>query len=114
MSIQGRLPGPAFIKQVCIALIAGVAAGCVLFPAHLMSQITGVWGSEIPDPPVKCISDELREEIFKQIEINRAALEKSGKLGSVRSSLPPMFIWPLRQAPHFNYPGKNNNGHQGG
>jgi hypothetical protein len=43
--------------------------------------------------------------LHKQIAENRAALIRSGKLTVNRSALPPMFIWPMQQAPHFNYPG---------
>jgi len=59
------------------------------------------------DPPtvIKCVPDAAREHIMAQLAINRKALEKSGKLRADRSALPPMFSWPLRQAPHFNYPG---------
>ena len=53
----------------------------------------------------KCIPDEVRAQIKQQIEINRTALIRSGKLKPVQNRMPPMFIWPLRQADHVNYPG---------
>ena len=56
-------------------------------------------------PQDKCIPDTLRARFMREIEENRVALVKSGKLKVNRNALPPMFIWPLRQAPHFNYPG---------
>lgn len=53
----------------------------------------------------QCIPDDIRKTIFKQLDVNRAALIRSGRLSVNRSAMPPMFSWPLRQAPHFNYPG---------
>jgi hypothetical protein len=53
----------------------------------------------------KCLHDHDREQIKLQIEKNRAALIKSGKLPSARSALPPLFDWPMRQADGFDDPG---------
>ena len=52
-----------------------------------------------------CISKEMYQQIHQQIAENRKALIKSGKLSQNRNAMPPMFIWPLRQAPHFDYHG---------
>jgi len=53
----------------------------------------------------KCLHDDARAQILEQIEINRVALKRSGKLKPPDSRMPPMFIWPMRQADHVNYPG---------
>ena len=53
----------------------------------------------------KCIPDEVRQQIKRQIAINRRALIKSGKLKPAASRQPPMFIWPLQQAQGFDDPG---------
>ena len=52
-----------------------------------------------------CLPEKVREMFKIKIAENQAALIKSGKLKVQRGALPPMFSWPLRQAPHFNYPG---------
>lgn len=52
-----------------------------------------------------CITKSMHKAILQQVEQNRAALMKSGKLSVDRSAMPPTFIWPMQQAPHFNYPG---------
>lgn len=81
---------------------------CVLMTTGFCPMMSGqeahseIYHEEAVSP---CVPADVREAIYKQLEINRAALIKSGKLKIHRSALPPMFSWPLRQAPHFNYPG---------
>ena len=52
-----------------------------------------------------CITEEMYKVLKQQIAVNREALIRSGKLKENRNALPPMFIWPMEQAPHFDYPG---------
>jgi hypothetical protein len=84
--------------------VLGIFATIVL-PAMAISQSAEVSEGHVPAEQVRCLHEDDRVQILRQIAVNRAALEKSGKLSLVRSQMPPMFIWPMRQTPHFNYPG---------
>ena len=71
----------------------------------LLSTTRKLSGQETVPVQKNCITPEMYNIFHKQIAENRAALIKSGKLKVDRTALPPMFIWPLQQAPHFDYPG---------
>ena len=57
-----------------------------------------------PSAEEPCVTKEMYVMIRQQLAENRAALIKSGKLRSDRNAMPPMFIWPMECAPHFDYP----------
>lgn len=78
----------------------------LLFILFLLSAWR-ISGQEVEPHPEheNCISEEMYKVIKKQIAANQEALIRSGKLKVNRNALPPMFIWPMEQSPHFDYPG---------
>ena len=82
-----------------------IAQSHVLEHTDVHGHNHGWMEEEEPEHREKCIPDELRAQIKEQIRVNRSALIKSGKLNPSTQKMPPMFVWPLRQADGFDYQG---------